>query len=287
MLECFYENEHDATLQQLRAQSYWSILTGACGVVFGNCPLWHFGYSPAWCELTNWEEQLAQPGSAQMTHYRALFESRRWEQLVPDLNRLVLVGGNGINGSEEYATAALAADGSSIIAYAPTPRAMTFDTNGLTGSTVRTWWFDPADASSGLIGDFPTGTVNIASWSTGDRVIVLDDAALGFGAPGTPTPTSTRSAASPLRLHQNAPNPFNPSTSIQFELPAASHVQVTIFDSAGRVVRHLLDRRQAAGSHAVRWDGKDDQGRSLSSGIYFYQLQSEHGTAQRKMVLLK
>lgn len=287
MLEGFYENEHGATALQLRAQSYWTVLTGGCGVVFGNCPLWHFGYSSSWCGLTNWEVQLDNPGSLQMTHYRALFESRRWWQLVPDLDHDVLIAGAGTDGSEAYATAAAAADGSSIVVYAPDPRTMSVDATVLTGSTVRVWWFDPADGSSGLVGDVPNGTVEIASWGSGDRVFVLDDGALAFGAPGTPLPLSGPPSRTGARLEQNTPNPFNPGTTIRYAVPGASRVRITVYDARGRAVRALVDRIDAGGAHSARWDGRDDEGVSMPSGVYYYRMRSKFGSDVKRMVLLR
>lgn len=287
LLEGFYENEHGATNQQLRAQSYWTVLTGGMGVVFGNCPLWHFGYSSTWCGLTDWMVELPHPGSVQMTHYRALFESRRWWHLVPDLDDTVLIGGQGTDGAEDYATAAAASDGSSIVAYAPTPRSMTFDTSSLTGETVRVWWFDPADGSAGTIGDYATGTIVVPPWSSGDRVIVLDDVDQGFAEPGSPLATASPASRPGPGLDQNRPNPFNPGTEIRYRLATGSRVHISIFDVSGRRVRDLLDARQPAGPHRTRWDGNDDAGRPMASGVYYYRLVTDDGSATRKMVLIR
>ena len=288
LLEGFYENEYGATAKQLRAQSYWTVLTGGCGVVFGNCPLWHFGYSSSWCGLTDWQAQLARPGSVQMTHYRALFESRRWEQLVPDTDGSVLTSGSGTWGTEDFATAAAAADGSSIIAYVPTARSLSFDTTVLSGNTVRAWWFHPGNASTTLIGDFPSGNVSISPPPAGDWVLVLDDAALDFPAPGTPLPTDAPAASMQnARLEAIQPNPFNPKTEIHYELTQAMRVQISIFDASGRCVRRLLDRVESAGSHVVGWDGRDEEGRSLGSGMYVCHLGTAAGNVGRKMILLK
>jgi hypothetical protein len=95
------------------------------------------------------------------------------------------------------------------------------------------------------------------------------------------------SAVSPSRLLllQNHPNPFNPNTTIAFELPVATHAVVEVFDVRGRSVKRLLDRHLAAGRHDVVWDGRDRRGRSAASGVYFYRLNVDGQSTFRKMVL--
>jgi len=96
-----------------------------------------------------------------------------------------------------------------------------------------------------------------------------------------------RTAASSLALYQNKPNPFNPSTVISFTLPKEEHVRLEIYDIRGRVVRRLFDGVMEAGFKELLWDGRDDSGREVSSGIYFYYLKTEKGVLSRKMVLLR
>jgi hypothetical protein len=90
-----------------------------------------------------------------------------------------------------------------------------------------------------------------------------------------------------FRLHQNRPNPFNPRTTIAYEIPARGPVQLKIFDVRGRLVRTLVDRLESPGSHQVMWSGDDDQGRAIGSGVYFYSLEMPQGSLRRRMVLLK
>lgn len=85
-----------------------------------------------------------------------------------------------------------------------------------------------------------------------------------------------------FELSQNYPNPFNPSTNINFTLPVASDVQLTVFNLLGQKVATLVSEKRTAGNHTIRFDA-----RSLSSGIYFYQLQAGNFTLQRKMTLIK
>jgi hypothetical protein len=89
-------------------------------------------------------------------------------------------------------------------------------------------------------------------------------------------------------LRQNSPNPFNPLTTISFSLPQAGHAELSIFDASGRLVRHLLSRNyDHAANERVIWDGRDDLGKVVSSGLYFYKLDSGSYSATRKMLLLK
>jgi hypothetical protein len=89
-------------------------------------------------------------------------------------------------------------------------------------------------------------------------------------------------------LHQNQPNPFNPATTIRFDLETADDVRLVIHDIAGRRVRLLLDGRVEAGrGHRVMWNGTDDGGRAVGSGVYFYRLLSSTGTLARRMVLVR
>jgi hypothetical protein len=91
----------------------------------------------------------------------------------------------------------------------------------------------------------------------------------------------------PLSLFQNHPNPFNPSTSIRFYVPASARVRLEIYDVAGRRIRSLLDERLAEGFHAASWDGADDEGRQASSGVYFYVLRTDKERHAQKMTLIR
>jgi len=88
-------------------------------------------------------------------------------------------------------------------------------------------------------------------------------------------------------LHQNLPNPFNPSTRISFELGEPCRATLAIYDIAGRLVRSLVDDMMEAGKHSAVWNGRSDRGETLASGIYFYRLRAGSFTETRKMVLLK
>jgi hypothetical protein len=95
------------------------------------------------------------------------------------------------------------------------------------------------------------------------------------------------SAPYSFHLSQNYPNPFNPITGIEYSLQKASRVRLKIFDVSGRLVRTLVDEVQNMGSKRVTWDGLNDQGRAVSSGIYFCRLEAGSSLASRKIVLLR
>ena len=88
-------------------------------------------------------------------------------------------------------------------------------------------------------------------------------------------------------LAQNFPNPFNPSTKIVFGLKQPELVSLRIYDAAGRLVRVLVDLELAAGVHEALWNGRDDRGAPVSSGVYFCRLRAGSFESLRKMVLLK
>ena len=86
---------------------------------------------------------------------------------------------------------------------------------------------------------------------------------------------------------QNYPNPFNPETIIQYSLPKAGRVVLTIYDILGREVRTLIDEEKPTGSHTILWDGKDQSGRISASGLYIYQIRFRDQVLTRKMLLMR
>ncbi len=88
-------------------------------------------------------------------------------------------------------------------------------------------------------------------------------------------------------LSQNFPNPFNPQTQIKYALPVDCDVKVTIYNLLGQRVGVLVDEHQSAGYKAAFWDGKDEQGVEVASGIYFYRIQAGEFMQTKKMLLLK
>ena len=95
-------------------------------------------------------------------------------------------------------------------------------------------------------------------------------------------------SASTFSLNQNVPNPFNPTTEISFAVPdGGANVSLRIYDVTGRLVRTLVDGFEPAGTQAVTWFGKNDQGRPVASGVYYYLMTGPDFAEKKKMVLLK
>ncbi|MBK6897700.1 MAG: carbohydrate-binding protein [bacterium] len=103
----------------------------------------------------------------------------------------------------------------------------------------------------------------------------------------TTTGVGDGSVASAFGPARNYPNPFNPQTVIEYVVPAEGPVRLAVFDARGTRVRILADGRMPAGTHALTWDGRDDDGRLLASGVYFMRFEAAGAAHIGKMVLLK
>ncbi len=88
-------------------------------------------------------------------------------------------------------------------------------------------------------------------------------------------------------LAQNYPNPFNPTTAISYQLPTSSHVVITVFNTKGQAIKTLVNQEMKAGYHIALWDGTDNAGQSVTSGIYFYQMKAGSFSDMRKMMLVR
>jgi hypothetical protein len=105
---------------------------------------------------------------------------------------------------------------------------------------------------------------------------------------GPPTAIGDEPAPRSFALHPNVPNPFNPQTTIQYDVPGSgADVNITVYDVAGRMVVELVDRHRAAGRWSVQWNGEDERGQRVASGLYFYRMRAGSFVETRKMVLLK
>ena len=148
-----------------------------------------------------------------------------------------------------------------------------------------------------------TGTVNFYvdpradNLAEGDEIIRLigtiaglegDEVEIALSDPGADqaakAAVQTRSEA--FSLAANFPNPFNPTTTIEYALPQATDVELIVYNVVGQPVRTLVAEHQSAGRYAVEWDATDDSGHSLSSGLYFYHLQAGSEFRQAKRMLL-
>jgi hypothetical protein len=153
---------------------------------------------------------------------------------------------------------------------------------GILGAGQRTFHFRPDDF--------------LSTWSAGAyRVAVHARSTYPHGSTSTvEMPITLASGGSPalpgrLTLLGNSPNPFNPVTTIRFAVPAGARrdYSVRVYDVAGRLVRELAAGQIGAGQHDVRWDGTDDHGAPVSSGVYLYRVSVGRETLNGKMVLLK
>ena len=85
----------------------------------------------------------------------------------------------------------------------------------------------------------------------------------------------------------NYPNPFNPSTKIEFNMPKAGHLSLKIYNVRGELIRTLIDESRGAGADHIMWDGTNDQGSNVSSGVYFYEARTAGEVQVNKMALVK
>jgi flagellar hook assembly protein FlgD len=88
-------------------------------------------------------------------------------------------------------------------------------------------------------------------------------------------------------LSQNYPNPFNPETVIKYALPEDCHVELTIHNILGQKVMTLVNESQSAGYRMVHWNGRDDKGNEIASGLYFYKIETPKYSETKKMILLR
>ncbi len=154
----------------------------------------------------------------------------------------------------------------------------------------------PANIAPGVIctvydtpaAGFSYGTVvlegNVQTFLIGGQQFAIDNVCVRLA--GSTTDTSPLPAAL-TKLLPNYPNPFNPSTTLMFSLGRGSHVTLTVHDMAGRVVRTLVDGARDAGEHSVLWDGKNERGGAVATGVYFVKVTSRDGVDTQKIALIK
>jgi hypothetical protein len=141
-------------------------------------------------------------------------------------------------------------------------------------STIATNWTDP----------------DYDGWSVYYKITALDYVGneSAPASPGTVTAVEEPVLPQTYGLYQNVPNPFNPSTTIRYDVPAGGGaVTLRIYDASGRLVRTLQDGPQAAGQKTAVWNGRDDRGRGVVSGVYFYRLEAPGYRKTLKMILIQ
>jgi len=138
-------------------------------------------------------------------------------------------------------------------------------------------------------------TVPNSEWQGSETIIFY--ARDPYGATGSSITTFTVSTSTDVSnqdgplptefaLYPNYPNPFNPETMIAYDVPKLSHIRLSVYNQLGQRVRTLVDQTKPAGRYKVIWDGTDDSGNKLTSGVYFYRLESDQFQATRKMILV-
>ncbi|MCB0306205.1 MAG: T9SS type A sorting domain-containing protein, partial [Calditrichaeota bacterium] len=163
---------------------------------------------------------------------------------------------------------------------------LTFQFTASNDSLLRNFKTDTGELILLSLGGF-SGTVDLGIFVTdGDNATVSDtiqvviEPLVGIGLPGTGVPAQ-------YALEPNYPNPFNPNTVIRFQLPEAQEVRLTVYSILGQKVRTLISERLAAGYHQAVWDGLNERGAQMSSGMYIYRLEAGKFQQVRKMILLK
>ncbi len=178
----------------VRRAAYWDLFSGAFGHTYGHHSVWQMwqpGRGPINNPLMPWTEAIDQPGAAQMQHARHLLESRPYLTRIPDDS--VVVETNIPTAMPGAGTRHFAATrdsaGSYAMVYAPVGRKFSVRMDKITGPKVKAWWFNPRDGSATAIGEFENkGEREFTPPNPGealDWVLVLDDAAKNFPAPGT------------------------------------------------------------------------------------------------------
>jgi len=167
-----------------------------------------------------------------------------------------------------------------------TPEQMIFSVNGYVHYTYNpdtqnseTWPFDSPQYLLMNIAIEPSVTSSfIESEMEIDYVRVYEASMLS---------TQTQTVPVYFNVFQNFPNPFNPITTLKYDLPEDSFVEITIYDMLGNVVNNLVNRNQRRGYKSVQWNATNDQGQPVSTGVYLYRIEAGDYRQTKKMILLK
>jgi len=182
-------------------------------------------------------------------------------------------------------------------------------TGDIEGNQVVLSWQAPTESiAGGILGFKVYRNTDLLTTLAGETLSFIDNTIVenevytygvstvylhGISMPTYVTPeqpaSETNETAVPAkgRLLGNYPNPFNPETTISFDIVSAGNVRIDIFNLKGQKVRTVTDKHFGSGSHKVVWNGDDDAGHGVSSGIYFYQMQADGVVSSKKMVLMK
>ncbi len=171
------DNENE---QWIRRKNYDGLLSGCAGTSF--CP--GLKDNPEYV-LKNWRPLMGTAGMYQAMHCFKLFGSRPWQRLVPDTTNKIITDGRGKYKSITYVCAAQTPGHGTYIAYLPQGGTLTLNLSALNAEKVKAWWYDPRNGRPRLIGTFAGhGIKKLSPQTSEDWVLVVDNAALGLGAPG-------------------------------------------------------------------------------------------------------
>ena len=184
-IEGYYENEHGSKPIDWQRQALSAYLGGALlGHFFGNCPMWHFGGFPKWCNSSEWQAQLESVGSKSMAHIGMLMKSREWWKFGPDYSNAIVTSGKGAGAG--YKAAARTTDGKTIMVWFPDKSRARINLFRLDGDEATAYWWNPNNNTSTAIANI-SGIKSMEFNPPGaGMVLVIDNAASGFAAPGLP-----------------------------------------------------------------------------------------------------
>jgi hypothetical protein len=197
--------------------------------------------------------------------------------------RVTQIPNGGINSCQNCHISALGGGTRNSFGQAVENGFLNFQGNVQWGPQLAALDSDGDGFSNGVELQDPNGTWT--GGSTGDPSKVTNP-----GDPSSrpnPTLVEVESIPQQYKLFNNYPNPFNPSTRIAFEIPKAENVTLKIFNISGELIRTLAEEHISAGRHEKIWDGKDDSGNVVSSGIYIYRLNAGFYDRSARMILLK
>ncbi len=192
------------------------------------------------------------------------------------------------DGGETWATVSLHPNGgwaNGVVAIPGTGMVMAMDDNGVfyTNDLGATWGMveTPAETDD----DYFTSGVFLNDEF--GYVFTYNGQVLRFQDMVTDVKDETVKQPQQYRLSQNYPNPFNPTTTINFEIPRNEHVKLTIYDMLGHEVVSLVDQNLNSGQYNIQWNGINKHGQRVATGVYLYQLRTDHTVKTRKMTFIK
>ena len=164
---------------------------------------------------------------------------------------------------------------------------------GFAYAEYYTWSADYSKLAVGTVWPYVfIGEISTFNFTTGENSLICQNIFRGdklFWAGGQENVSLSESTSLPNKfmLHQNYNNPFNPITTIRYELPEDSFVDVTIYDMLGNVINNLVNANQSSGYKSVQWNATNNQGEPVSAGVYLYKIQAGEFADTKKMILLK